>query len=284
MGVNSRDYGGGSFDEANKSNNTTRKTLTIQDCSSTPDPVCGNDQIEEGESCDDGNTASGDGCSETCQLENTPPDIPVVGNKESLVIDPQVNQDLATIFTDKQAISEEYFQSGVSLDLTIPELSGSSASLSITYVSETADYQNTFGFLIYDDLNQDGLITEEEINFKQVIYQNVSDVSEGGTLANGDTVSLDSLSPGSKIGFYLISDGATSNPKETYFTIENLNSDSKKHVVAILGSDQNSILLGIEDQKNLGDRDFDDILFVVTSKVDGLISEIAKQANLPQAK
>jgi cysteine-rich repeat protein len=34
-----------------------------------PDPVCGNGITELGESCDDGNTASGDGCSATCQVE-----------------------------------------------------------------------------------------------------------------------------------------------------------------------------------------------------------------------
>jgi cysteine-rich repeat protein len=54
-------------------------------------PVCGNNIIESGEECDDGNTANGDGCSSTCQTEEeevpptgggggvtfvTPPEIP----------------------------------------------------------------------------------------------------------------------------------------------------------------------------------------------------------------
>ena len=34
--------------------------------------VCGNNIIESGETCDDGNTASDDGCSSTCQLEGAP--------------------------------------------------------------------------------------------------------------------------------------------------------------------------------------------------------------------
>lgn len=38
------------------------------DC--TPDPICGNGIIEEGEECDDGNIESGDGCSPLCQIEN----------------------------------------------------------------------------------------------------------------------------------------------------------------------------------------------------------------------
>ena len=43
------------------------------DCDATPlaciPQVCGDSMIEPGETCDDGNTASGDGCSSTCQLE-----------------------------------------------------------------------------------------------------------------------------------------------------------------------------------------------------------------------
>jgi cysteine-rich repeat protein len=34
-------------------------------------PVCGNSRINRGETCDDGNTAGGDGCSPTCRLEVT---------------------------------------------------------------------------------------------------------------------------------------------------------------------------------------------------------------------
>lgn len=36
-------------------------------------PVCGNSAVEVGEQCDDGNGASGDGCSSTCRTEVPPP-------------------------------------------------------------------------------------------------------------------------------------------------------------------------------------------------------------------
>jgi hypothetical protein len=39
-------------------------------CTQTP-PVCGNGTIENGEECDDSNANNGDGCSSSCQLENT---------------------------------------------------------------------------------------------------------------------------------------------------------------------------------------------------------------------
>ena len=47
-------------------------------------PVCGNGVIETGETCDDGNTVSGDGCSSTCQTESVTP--PGGGGEEGALI------------------------------------------------------------------------------------------------------------------------------------------------------------------------------------------------------
>jgi cysteine-rich repeat protein len=41
----------------------------IEDASLQGCPVCGNDEIDQGETCDDGNTAGGDGCDAGCQIE-----------------------------------------------------------------------------------------------------------------------------------------------------------------------------------------------------------------------
>ena len=46
-------------------------TSTIVGVTTTMPPSCGNDVIEAGEECDDGNTVSGDGCSSTCTLEGS---------------------------------------------------------------------------------------------------------------------------------------------------------------------------------------------------------------------
>jgi cysteine-rich repeat protein len=62
-------------------------TVSGDGCSATcqleqnpPEPICGNQAVESGEQCDDGNTVSGDGCSATCQLEQNPPE-PICGNQ-----------------------------------------------------------------------------------------------------------------------------------------------------------------------------------------------------------
>ena len=39
-------------------------------------PVCGNSAVETGETCDDGNTTSGDGCSSACADETVDPSDP----------------------------------------------------------------------------------------------------------------------------------------------------------------------------------------------------------------
>jgi cysteine-rich repeat protein len=57
---------------ANEAGRVSAKGATAPpDCSLPPPPTCGDGIIESGEECDDANTMSGDGCSSTCQLENT---------------------------------------------------------------------------------------------------------------------------------------------------------------------------------------------------------------------
>src|SRR5437867_3377698 len=50
---------------------SARDATAPPDCSGPPPTTCGNGVVEGTEECDDGNTTSGDGCSATCQLENT---------------------------------------------------------------------------------------------------------------------------------------------------------------------------------------------------------------------
>src|SRR3989338_334092 len=45
-------------------------TLNTTQCRNIPSPVCGNGVIESGETCDDANTRSGDGCSVSCAVES----------------------------------------------------------------------------------------------------------------------------------------------------------------------------------------------------------------------
>ena len=50
---------------------SAKGAIAPPDCAGPPPATCGNRVVEGTEECDDGNTTSGDGCSATCQLENT---------------------------------------------------------------------------------------------------------------------------------------------------------------------------------------------------------------------
>ncbi len=83
--------------------------------------VCGNEIVEEGEECDDGNTADGDGCSSSCEIE--PPDLSVNLRMEfpplqgayvlSDLIVPNItveNTGGTTIYVSERAFNEALFQ------------------------------------------------------------------------------------------------------------------------------------------------------------------------------
>ena len=56
-------------------------TACSDDDSNDSAPVCGNGVVEDGETCDDGNTIDGDGCSKNCQTESSDkPDDPFVAH------------------------------------------------------------------------------------------------------------------------------------------------------------------------------------------------------------
>ena len=90
------------------------------------------------------------------------------------------------------------------------------AKLSVTFLGEGAGYLNTFGYFVYS-LNGNSI----QITDRGVIFQNASRSDDGGSLTVGDTVALDNPSggnwdgsprafpAGSRIGFFVIADGAS---------------------------------------------------------------------------
>jgi cysteine-rich repeat protein len=54
----------------NQNEATETITIIVNNLGPPPEPVCGNGVIETGEGCDDDNTANGDGCSSSCQVES----------------------------------------------------------------------------------------------------------------------------------------------------------------------------------------------------------------------
>lgn len=114
-------------------------------------PVCGNNIIETGEECDDGNTESGDGCSSTCQTEEEEP--PGGGGEvtQYLSVSPtEINLNLAVNTNKEQiikvtnlgastttvSVSQKYFDKMVILGETSFNLApGESKNLSVIFVA-----------------------------------------------------------------------------------------------------------------------------------------------------
>jgi len=63
--------GDGTVDEGEQCDdgNTANGDGCSEICETEPQPSCGDGNVDEGEQCDDGNTADGDGCSATCVTE-----------------------------------------------------------------------------------------------------------------------------------------------------------------------------------------------------------------------
>jgi len=101
-----------------------------------PGATCGNSTVETGETCDDGNAVSGDGCSSTCQTESasTPR---IVGSSDK----PNVAADLNTTSTVNLTItSQAGFAGTVNIAATLTDTATSAAVPKATVmVAATAD-------------------------------------------------------------------------------------------------------------------------------------------------
>jgi len=163
-------------------------------------------------------------------------------------------------------------------EITVP-LTGD-AKVWVSFIFEEAGYKNRFGFINYENNPTPDNIDDYE---KNIIFNNASAQNSGGDLITGDTVFLGSFNPlednRDKLAFWLHQNGFN-NPNNPYWwpfdegTYGNedtqLNVDSKKHMIMFTDADTHTpgekgyIVMGIEDLTNLGDRDFDDIIIIIT--------------------
>jgi hypothetical protein len=150
----------------------------------------------------------------------------------------------------------------------------SDASISITFMWEGAGYRNVFGYFLYDTQNKvvkadPGLVT---------VFQDVSQVGDSSKnppacMTAGDTVNISrKFKAGDVVGFWIVSDGypnpSARNSNFTYYSINTTgvyNKDLYYHAGWAKLKDFNDIvLIGFEDLWELGDHDFNDVMFYLT--------------------
>eukprot|EP00002_Diphylleia_rotans_P040148 TRINITY_DN9465_c0_g1_i4.p1 TRINITY_DN9465_c0_g1~~TRINITY_DN9465_c0_g1_i4.p1 ORF type:complete len:2849 (-),score=551.06 TRINITY_DN9465_c0_g1_i4:264-8810(-) len=148
------------------------------------------------------------------------------------------------------------------------------STIYITFVDEGAGYRNSLGYFVYDSNNR---VISKVAVFPDVSTRKMSfDYLSADTVRAGDTVQVGPFAAGTRVGFFLIGNGfnneywRTDLSGSTYWTIDSLNPDKKRHIAMFKESTTGKVLIGIEDLYDLGDADYNDAVFFV--EVDGRIS------------
>ena len=173
------------------------------------------------------------------------------------------SSDLNTIqdlFPERGGINPAFVSSSTDPNLYFT----STGDLSVTYVDEGAGYLNKFGYFTFDE--------NSNVVSSNTLFENASGLYKGGSLTAGDTLDIGTFEEGDKVGFWLQANGYYNPNGNTYYTIDELNPDGLRHI-AIVEMDE-EVYIGIEDLYNLGDEDYNDIIFKLSvSPIEALNTE-----------
>jgi len=144
------------------------------------------------------------------------------------------------------------------------------SDLYVTFVSEGASYQNTFGWYSYTEGSKPSQASDLDLH---VLFPTVSN----GVLKQGDMLRVgDNKFPaGTVVGFFLIikgwENGTINYGNETFYTDVEFNTDDQQQHVLFKQKDLGDIVLTFEDvlTSQPSDQDFNDIIFVVSDNANG---------------
>ena len=131
------------------------------------------------------------------------------------------------------------------------------ATVTFTFLGEGAGFKNTVGYFLFDD---NGNILD-----MRTIFSNASAIGAGGSLEIGDSVVLGVFDAGTNLGFWLRADGYNNPSGKVYYTLEGLNPDQKRHYALWMDNANQQAVYGVEDLWNLGDGDYNDLLYSVSA-------------------
>jgi hypothetical protein len=147
--------------------------------------------------------------------------------------------------------------------------------VSVTFIDEGAGYKNSFGYFLFD--------ANQNILLQKTIFSNASEVGGGGNLKPGATVSLGDFGPGVNIGFWLKADGYNNPNGQTYYTLDKYNPDGLRHMAIINDVGSQRLVIGIEDMYNLGDKDYNDMVFTFQANPYSAIDTSRIPSGAPEA-
>ncbi|NJK97174.1 MAG: DUF4114 domain-containing protein [Bacteroidales bacterium] len=146
----------------------------------------------------------------------------------------------------------------------------------ITFVDEGAGWKNSLGYYTYNLANPPKSIEELE---KHILFQNVSQVNEGGGLNAGDMLQIGTgkFPANTVIGFYLIAqgwkNGYVDDGRYTHYTDVQFNPGYHQQHTLFIEKNCNDLVMTFEDidmEDNISYKDYDynDILFVISDNKD----------------
>ena len=154
------------------------------------------------------------------------------------------------------------------------------AAVRAYFVSEGAGYRNTLGFNVDASgiTGGDPKLIFPDATSKEAFYNPSSDKRRNrrNPILPGDFVDLGAFSAGQSLDFFLIANGAAGGT-HIYGPNAGSNPDRQNHLLAFTYAVEDSpyLVLGFEDLFGGGDRDFDDLVFVLdigTDNVNRLVS------------
>lgn len=166
------------------------------------------------------------------------------------------------------------------------------AAVRAYFIGEGAGYHNTLGFFTTPYDPEAGLTaTDAQLIFPDA-SSSVSYLDSGSTegqrtssapLLVGDFVDLGTLEAGTNINPFLISNGANGG-QDVYTAFPEQNPDGIQHFVSLAAiEDSPYLLIGIEDLRGGGDRDFNDLVFVLDIGEANVADLVASTVPLPSS-
>jgi hypothetical protein len=135
------------------------------------------------------------------------------------------------------------------------------SNLTFTFVWEGAGNRNQFGYFLYNPASTTAPT-------RVMIFPDCTWTGEGGCMYTGSSVQVGPIPAGSQVGFWIKSDGFSNSNGAIYYSVHNTsgpvkNPDGYRHAAWVGTS--NVTLIGFEDLNNLGDKDYNDVMFFVTA-------------------
>ncbi len=141
------------------------------------------------------------------------------------------------------------------------------------YLLEGACYTNSLGATIATvSAPTDNVLSGNTFTIFPNVHSSISDVCASGSgvrstsepLMAGDFVQLPTVNAGQQLAFFIQANLSGNTPADTYYNGTSNNPDNFQHLVAFFPDTTSQyIIIGFEDMFNGGDKDCNDVMFVV---------------------